>query len=189
MLDFEVFGNTDDSAGAVIIAGIPLASGAPTNGQVISYSAFDKLWEYSSLPITNVFSADSSSVTPVDGVDIDLSFDRFSQGTEITRASPSSFNVQPGTYRLQFGVQKATFGAAGLTEDVVFTFFNITTSLFFGPSGEVSGFAPGTTVVTPGQIETVAEFLVPTEISVRCFLATGTTPLLSVPRLNIYKLN
>lgn len=190
LLNFEVVGSTDDSAGAVIIAGIPIASGTPSDGQVISYSAADKQWQYETLPISTVFSASgAASVTPVVATDIIMATDGVIQGADIVRLSPSTFNLQPGTYRLQFQIQKATFGAAGATENVTYRFYDATTPTLFGPIGEVSGFAGATTVVSGANIETIAQFTVATVLSVRPVNVQGTTPVLVSPNINIYKLN
>lgn len=190
LMNFEVSGQTDDSAGAVIIAGIPIASGVPSDGQVIAYSAAAKQWQYETLPISTVYQASgAASVTPVAASDIPMATDGVIQGVDIVRASPATFTLQPGTYRVQFSFQKATFGAAGATEQVTYQFYDATAAAGFGPIGEASGFAGATTVVCGVSIEAFVQLAVASVISVRALVVTGTTPALVFPSVTFSKLN
>lgn len=184
---------TTDSNGAVSIAGVPIASGTPADGQIMAYSETDRQWKYATLSDTSAsFSASSSTNlnSPAVGSEIPLETDGVIQGTDVVRLSPTSFSVRPGTYRLQFSLRLATFAGAGPTQKITYQFYDSTAAAGFGPVGEASGFAGGTTAVCGVSIHTIARFQVQSIVSVKLLTVTGAVPSIEAPAvIGIDKIN
>lgn len=192
LLDFEVFGSTDDSMGAVVVAGIPIGSGAPSDGQVIAYSDASKLWEYKNVPLQSFFVAgELGDAALTVGTNVPVTYNVAIQGQEINRESATNFLLIPGMYRLQFQVQAVTFaGATTGTEKVTYQFFNTTVLTGQGPTGTADAFGvSGASGILGTSIDTVIEFLYQASMGVRIISATGASPVMVEPSISIYKLN
>lgn len=182
----------DASMGTVILDGIPIATGQPSDGQTLTYSNANNQWVYDNLKVSDVFSAFQSGgagQSAVAATDIDVSTDQAIEGTAISRVSPNTFSLQPGLYRIQFSFNKATFSNSGATEQILYQLFNQTDGLPFGPLGEASGFNPGSTVVCGVSMETHVLISVTSNVSVRIDSVSGSNPVIVGSALNIYKLD
>ena len=186
--NFSVEAVLDESLGAVVISGIPIASGTPTDAQYIGYVSAASQWQYKTLPNAAVFAATgaaSLAVTP--NSDITLQTDGVIVGTDITRSNASVFTLAPGTYRLQFQTQSATWTAPAPSDLITFQFYDQTNTTVVGNIGQITSVSG--TSVGAGTVETIAQFSGSTNISVRAITVTGGGAALVSPSVNIYKLN
>lgn len=189
LFDFEVAGATDDAMGATIIAGIPIATGVPTDGQYIKYVDADKQWQYGTLPISTVYAAvGTTTQTLTASTDVPFATDVIVSGTDIVRASPATFTVQPGLYRLQFQATNFAWTSTGVGDLTPYQFYDATAAASIGPIGQaISGASTGSTGSV--SMEAVVRFTVASTISLRIGTPVGTAPTAANPQIFIYKLN
>lgn len=180
--DFTVSAVTADNANAIILAGVPIESGTPLDNQYLAFSSSENRWKYVSVPAPQLLEAmNVNNITPVAGTNLNLATDTFNAGSDITRISSSQFQLQQGTYRMQFSVKICDWLSSGLSENVSFQLVDETNGVPIGPVGELSGFNPGSTVVCGVSIETVKTVSGPTVIAVETPTASGSAPLIFPP--------